>query len=53
MSRQGLIAREQLRPGVPCPVCGSLEHPNPCEIRRNTRISAGKHWMQQNGKWDV
>ena len=29
----GLIAREQLRPGVPCPVCGSLEHPNPCEIR--------------------
>lgn len=29
----GLIAREQLRPGVPCPVCGSLDHPNPCEIR--------------------
>ena len=29
----GLIAREQLRPGKPCPVCGSVEHPNPCEIR--------------------
>ena len=29
----GLIAREQLRPGKPCPVCGSLDHPNPCEIR--------------------
>ena len=29
----GLIAREQLRPGAPCPVCGSLDHPNPCEIR--------------------
>src|SRR5699024_3638563 len=28
-----LIARDQLRPGVPCPVCGSLEHPNTCEIR--------------------
>lgn len=30
----GLIAREQLRPGVPCPVCGSMDHPNPCEIRK-------------------
>ena len=29
----GLIAREQLRPGKPCPVCGSPDHPNPCEIR--------------------
>ncbi|HIQ98542.1 MAG TPA: SMC family ATPase [Candidatus Scybalocola faecavium] len=28
----GLIAREQLRPGRPCPVCGSLEHPAPCQI---------------------
>lgn len=28
----GLIAREQLKPGQPCPVCGSLEHPSPCEL---------------------
>ena len=28
----GLIAREQLKPGQPCPVCGSLEHPAPCEL---------------------
>lgn len=28
----GFIAREQLRPGKPCPVCGSLDHPSPCEI---------------------
>ena len=28
----GLIAKEQLRPGEPCPVCGSIEHPFPCEL---------------------
>lgn len=28
----GFIAREQLRPGRPCPVCGSLEHPRPCRL---------------------
>ncbi len=33
----GLIAREQLRPGEPCPVCGSLEHPRPCEIKEEHR----------------
>ena len=26
----GFLARE-LQPGKPCPVCGALEHPNPCE----------------------
>ncbi|MCI6536052.1 AAA family ATPase [uncultured Eubacterium sp.] len=28
----GLIAREQLKTGQPCPVCGSLKHPAPCEL---------------------
>ena len=28
----GLIAREQLKPGQPWPVCGSLEHPAHCEL---------------------
>lgn len=28
----GLIAKEQLKPGQPCPVCGSVEHPSPCEL---------------------
>ena len=28
----GLIAKEQLKPGQPCPVCGSTEHPSPCEL---------------------
>lgn len=29
-SRAGFIAKESLRHGEPCPVCGSLEHPKPC-----------------------
>lgn len=31
-AQAGFIAREQLRPGKPCPVCGSLDHPHPCEL---------------------
>ncbi|MDE6036035.1 MAG: SMC family ATPase [Ruminococcus sp.] len=28
----GIIARDELRSGMPCPVCGSTEHPVPCVI---------------------
>ena len=31
-TQAGYIAREQLRPGEPCPVCGALEHPRPCPL---------------------
>ncbi len=31
-SRAGFIAKESLRDGEPCPVCGSLEHPSPCAL---------------------
>lgn len=31
-TQAGFLAREQLRPGKPCPVCGSLDHPHPCEL---------------------
>ena len=31
-AQAGFLAREQLRPGKPCPVCGSLEHPAPCQL---------------------
>ena len=36
-AQAGFIAREQLRSGEPCPVCGSLEHPHPCEISEEHR----------------
>nr|MDE5557501.1 SMC family ATPase [Ruminococcus sp.] len=28
----GIIARDELRDNMPCPVCGSLEHPKPCRL---------------------
>ena len=28
-AQAGFIARDELKPGLPCPVCGSLEHPAP------------------------
>jgi len=31
-AQAGFIAREKLRDGQPCPVCGSLDHPQPCVV---------------------
>lgn len=31
-SAAGVLARERLRPGEPCPVCGSLAHPSPATV---------------------
>ena len=32
-AQAGLIAKEQLEEGKPCPVCGSIHHPHPCELK--------------------
>ena len=29
-AQAGFLAKEKLKPGLPCPVCGSLDHPSPC-----------------------
>lgn len=31
----GILAREQLEPGKPCPVCGSIHHPAPRELEED------------------
>ncbi len=36
-AQAGVLAREKLRPGEPCPVCGSLDHPAPASISEEHR----------------
>ena len=36
-AQAGFLAREKLRPGEPCPVCGSMEHPSPCVLSEEHR----------------
>lgn len=31
-NQAGIVASKLLKKGKPCPVCGSLDHPKPCEI---------------------
>ena len=31
-AQAGFLAKEQLKKGEPCPVCGSLDHPHPCVL---------------------
>lgn len=36
-AQAGFIAENWLKPGQPCPVCGSLEHPAPCRLAESHR----------------
>lgn len=34
----GVLAKEQLYEGQPCPVCGSLDHPKPANLDENSQV---------------
>lgn len=36
-AQAGFLAKEKLRPGMPCPVCGAIEHPHPCALPEHHR----------------
>lgn len=36
-AQAGFLAKEKLKPGEPCPVCGSKEHPQPCRLAEEHR----------------
>ncbi|MDO5346727.1 MAG: SMC family ATPase [Lachnospiraceae bacterium] len=36
-AQAGFLAQEKLRPGHPCPVCGSMDHPHPCTLSEDHR----------------
>lgn len=36
-AQAGFLAREKLKEGEPCPVCGSVEHPNPCRLEEEQK----------------
>lgn len=37
-AQAGFLAKEQLREGEACPVCGSFDHPNPCVLEEEEQI---------------
>ena len=44
----GIIAATRLVPGAPCPVCGSLDHPQPARITENAPTESEVKKAQKN-----
>ena len=52
-AQAGLLAREKLIPGKPCPVCGSREHPSPCVLKEGHRIVSREKLEEMSASLEV
>ena len=52
-AQAGFLAKEQLRPGFPCPVCGSTDHPNPCKLDASSHSLTRELLEEQAAKTEL
>ena len=52
-AQAGLLAKEKLQPGMPCPVCGSLDHPTPCVLQAEMKDLSQEKLDQKKAEADT
>ena len=52
LDQQAGILAAELRPGVPCPVCGSVDHPHPCRITGAAGVLSRDKLEEMKGQVD-
>lgn len=52
-TQAGFLAKEQLRPGEPCPVCGSLDHPHPAQLQEDYQDLSREMLDEMSGEVNI